>query len=350
MRVDRRIVRLIGVVAAAAAAVLLIRAWTTRQTESDGGLKSGRGDTRIVMGTFANLTAVADDDETIRKSIEAAFAELVAADDMMSDYKADSELSRLNREAFERAVPVSAELFEVLQASMACNRLTDGAFDITVGPVVQLWRRMEKEGRRPTDEEIAEARARVGCEKLSLDAEAKTVRFAVPGMQLDLGAIAKGYGIDRAIAAMQAAGAAGGLVDVGGDIRCFGTSPKMTNVWRIGLDDPQGDGDILLVLNLTDCAIATSGDYRRFVTLDGTRYSHIINPATSASAGDLTSVTVIAPTAMQADALATAVSVMGRDKGLQMIESIVGVEAVVIPSGTPTEFIKTSGAQAYIRD
>ena len=221
------------------------------------------------MGTFANLTAVADDDETIRKSIEAAFAELVAADDMMSDYKADSELSRLNREAFERAVPVSAELFEVLQASMACNRLTDGAFDITVGPVVQLWRRMEKEGRRPTDEEIAEARARVGCEKLSLDAEAKTVRFAVPGMQLDLGALAKGYGIDRAIAAMQAAGAAGGLVDVGGDIRCFGTSPKMTNVWRIGPTIRKAAEDILLVLNLTDCAHRHQRRLPAFVTLDG---------------------------------------------------------------------------------
>jgi thiamine biosynthesis lipoprotein len=344
-------VRLIVMLAMVVAWVLVIRTWTARkQVESTGGgLTAGQGGTQMVMGTFANITAVAEDQETIARSIEAAYAELAAVDDMMSDYKEDSELSTMNREAFDRPVPVSEAVFEVLQASVAYSRLSGGAFDVTVGPLVQLWRTMEKEGKKPTDELVAEAKAKVGYEKLILDEQSKTVRFAVQGMQLDLGGIAAGYGVDRAIEAMKAAGAAGGLVDVGGDIRCFGTSPKQTNVWRIGLENPDGDGDILLVLNLSDCAIATSGDYRKFVMLDDKRYSHIINPASGGSASELTSVTVIARTAIETDALSTAVSVMGQAKGLELIESIENTEAIVIPSGAPVQFIKTSGAEAYIR-
>ena len=312
-------------------------------------LQVGFGGRRLVMGTFANITAVAVDGETIKAGIEAAFDKLVEVDEMMSDYKDDSELSVVNRYAFAGPVEVSDELFAVLKASVDYSRKTQGAFDITVGPVVELWRRAAKGGAKPGEKELAEARARVGYEKLILDEEDKTVRFAVEGMKLDLGGIAKGYGVDRAIEEMEKAGAAGGLVDVGGDICCFGVSPKLDNIWRVGLEDPSGESGYLLVLKLSDTAIATSGDYRRFVVVDDKRYSHIIDPATTASAGGLTSVTVIAATAMDADALATAVSVMGRAKGLQLIESIDNAEAIVIPADKKLEFVKTSGAEAYIR-
>ena len=312
-------------------------------------LQSGYGGSRLVMGTFANITAVAEDAETIKASIEAAFDKLVEVDEMMSDYKADSELSVVNRDAFVGPVEVSDELLAVLKASVDYSRKTQGAFDITVGPVVELWRRTATDGTKPGEEELAEARARVGYEKLILDEENKTVRFAVEGMKLDLGGIAKGYAVDRAIAEMKKAGAAGGLIDVGGDICCFGVSPKFNNIWRVGLEDPSGASMYLLVLNLSDTAIATSGDYRRFVVVDDKRYSHIIDPATTASAGGLTSVTVIAATAMDADALATAVSVMGQAKGLGLIESIDNAEAIVIPADEKLEFVKTSGAEAYIR-
>ena len=312
-------------------------------------LQSGFGGSRLVMGTFANITAVAEDDETIKASIEAAFDKLVEIDEMMSDYKADSELLVVNRHAFAGPVEVSDELFEVLKASVYYSGKTQGAFDITVGPVVELWRRTAKDGKKPGEEELAEARARVGYEKLILDEENKTVHFAVEGMKLDLGAIAKGYAIDRAIEEMKKAGAAGGLVDVGGDICCFGVSPKFNNIWRVGLEDPSGESSYLLVLTLSDAAIATSGDYRRFVVVGDKRYSHIIDPATTASAIGLTSVTVIAATAIDADALATSVSVMGRVKGLGLIESIDNTEAIVIPADEKLEFVKTSGADAYIR-
>ncbi len=343
--------RLIAVLALVAVWAIVIRMWTTRQTlpPSAPAVTSGQSGTRLVMGTFANVTAVARDQDTITRAVTAAHDELDAVDDMMSDYKPDSELTLVNREAFDRPVPVSEPLFEVLQASLEYSIISEGAFDVTIGPVVQLWRDMQKQNSRPTDQQLAEARQKVGYRHLILDAENRTVRFARPGMKLDLGAIAKGYAIDRAIDAMKAAGAAGGLVDVGGDIRCFGLSPKLTNTWRIGLDDPDGDGDILLVLNLTDIAVATSGDYRRFVVIDDQRFSHIINPSTTASARDLTSVTIIAPTAMQADALATVVSVMGHEKGLALIESVDNTEAILIPAADPALFIKTKGADDYIR-
>ncbi|RKY10101.1 MAG: FAD:protein FMN transferase [Planctomycetota bacterium] len=332
-------------------AIIVVVALLVRNLAAPKGpqLQSGFGGGRLVMGTFANITAVASDDETIKASIEAAFDKLVEVDEMMSDYKADSELSVVNRDAFAGPVKVSDELFEVLKASVDYSRKTQGAFDITVGPVVELWRRAAKDGKKPGEEELAEARAGVGYEKLILDEENKTVRFAVVGMKLDLGAIAKGYGVDRAIEEMKKAGAAGGLVDVGGDICCFGASPKFDNIWRVGLEAPSGVSDYLLVLKLSDTAIATSGDYRRFVVVDGRRYSHIIDPATTASAGELTSVTVIAARAMDADALATAVSVMGRAKGLGLIESINNAEAIIIPADKKLEFVKTSGADAYIR-
>lgn len=334
-----------AVLAITAASALIIRKAAAPKPPE---FTTGHSGTRMVMGTFANITAVAEDEKTIAESIEAAYKQLVAVDEMMSDYKEDSELSVVNREAYERPVQVSEPLFDVLQTSVAYSKLSGGAFDVTIGPVVQLWRSIDKKGTRPTDEEMAAARARVGYEKLILDDEKRTVRFAEPGMLLDLGAIAKGYGIDRAIEAMQAAGAAGGLVDVGGDIRCFGISPKMTRVWRIGLDNPDGSGDIPMVLNLSDTAIATSGDYRRFVMLDDQRYSHIIDPAAGSSANGLTSVTIIASRAVEADALATAVSVLGQKKGLELVESVGNTEAVIIPGGSGLEFIKTSGADAFI--
>ncbi len=332
-------------------AIIVAVALVVRKLAAPKGaeLQSGFGGSRIVMGTFANITAVAADEETVEAGIEAAFDKLVEVDEMMSDYRDDSELSVVNRDAFAGPVEVSDELFTVLKASVDYSRKTQGAFDITVGPVVELWRRMEKDGTRPGEEELAQARARVGYEKLILDEENKSVRFAVEGMKLDLGGIAKGYAIDLAVEAMKKAGAAGGLVDVGGDMRCFGVSPKFDNIWRVGLEDPSGASRYLVVLNLSDAAIATSGDYRRFVVVDDKRYSHIIDPATTASAGELTSVTVIAARAMDADALATAVSVMGEAEGLQLVESIDNAEAIVIGADEKLELVKTSGAEAYIR-
>ncbi len=350
--------RIVPAICIAGIVYFVARSIEPKRVEIDGGY-------RVVMGTFARVVAVAGNGRTARRCIEAGFGELEWIDDLMSDYKDDSELSRVNRQAYEQAVPVSSELFEVLERSLDFSRETEGAFDITVGPLVDLWRAAGERGEAPSEGEKAEAEARVGYEKLILDANALTVRFKVEEMRIDLGGIAKGYAIDRAVEAMRAQGASGGMVDVGGDMRFFGR-PTEKEEWMIGLQDPSKAGEDttgemteiggagvragapLMVLKLGDSAVATSGDYRRFVRVGGKRYGHIIDTKKGQGADKLSSVTIIAPTAMEADALATAVSVLGAEKGLALIEKKEGVEAILISAEGKVE--NSSGAVGYIED
>jgi thiamine biosynthesis lipoprotein len=308
---------------------------------------------QLVMGTFARVVAVAADSDTAKKCIQAALKEIGKVDELMSDYRDDSEIGRVNREGFNRAVPVSEPTFEVLQRSIEFSQLTAGAFDITVGPLVDLWRSAEKKGTTPTEEEIAQARAKVGFEKLKLDETNKTVRFAMAGMRLDLGGIAKGYAVDKAIEAMQKAGAIGGMVDVGGDIRCFGKPPRGKKQWRIGLEDPnltkdKSESGLLLILKLDSAAVATSGDYQQFALIEGKRYSHILDRRSGTSAQGPASVTILTDNATDADALATAVSVMGAEKGLALIKTIRGTEAILVTSQPEFRLTRTEGAERYI--
>lgn len=308
------------------------------------------GGYRTVMGTFAHVVAVSEDHGIAARSVEAAFDALIFIDEMMSDYKADSELSRLNRDGFPGPVEVSPELFDVLLASVEYSRMSKGAFDITIGPVVDLWKQAERTGRKPTQQQIAAAKSKVGYEKLilKLDGQTRTVRFAVSGMRLDLGAIAKGYAIDLAVSAARKTGASGAIVDVGGDVSCFGITPRSEKHWRVGLQDPADESKTILVLKLAGKAVATSGDYRRFVEIESQRYSHIVDPATSSSAREFTSVSIIAPTAIEADALATCVSVMGLDGGMRLVESLKDVEVLVIPTDRSKDYIYTEGIKKYV--
>ncbi|OHB62165.1 MAG: hypothetical protein A2167_01625 [Planctomycetes bacterium RBG_13_46_10] len=316
---------------------------------------------RLVMGTFARVVVIAEKRNTANRCIEAAFAEIYKVNELMSRFKSDSEISIVNREGFGRAVKVSDSTYEVLQKSVSFSKLSDGAFDITVGPLVDLFRSSEKTEVAPGPEEIAQAKAKVGFEKLKLDDTNKTASFTVEGMRLDLGGIAKGYAVDKAIEAAQKAGALGAMVDIGGNIRCFGAAPRGKDKWLIGLQDPKtvenpnlqipgaGGNDYLLTLKLKDRAVATSGDYQQFVIINGKRLSHILNPHTGISAEDLSSVTIIADNATDADALSTAVSVMGIEKGLTLIEKLPDTEAILITSPPDSKLMKTSGVEKYIK-
>ncbi len=338
---------LIGAAAACFVAALCFFAGRARQVEGDSGH-------RLVMGTFARAVAIAADSKIADKAIEAAISEIQSVDKLMSDYKSDSEISQVNRDGFIRAVAISEPTYEVLKRSIEFSKLTGGAFDITVGPLVDLWRSAKKKSAVPSEEELAAAKAKVGFEKLILDDRQRTVRFAVEGMRLDLGAIGKGYAVDKAIEAAQRAGALGAMVDLGGHIRCFGKPPKGKTKWSIGLQNPKvnknaDESDLLLILKLDIAAVATSGDYQQFALIEGKRYSHIINRQTGAGAQGLSSVTIIADSATDADALATAVSVMGAEKGFALIKTMPGVEAILITSPPKYEIMKTSGAGKYIK-
>lgn len=329
-------------VALAVITLLLLFSIKNRTVSVDGGF-------RLTMGTVAHIVVTAKDETSANQAIDAATDKIYQIEKLMSDYDPNSQLSQVNREAFEHPVEVDADLFQVLTAAKLYSCMSDGAFDVTIGPVVQLWRKAKEDDTAPDADALQKAREAIGYENLILDAEKQTVQFAKEGMFLDLGGIAKGYAIDKAIEILQAAGVKGAMVDIGGDLRCFGTPADGKPHWLIGLQDPNNEGKILLKLKMDDMAVATSGDYRRYVVIDEKKHSHIINPTTADSAQDLSSVTIIAPTAMAADALATAVTVLGSEKGLILIESIEYVEAILISHDDETSFEKTSEVKRYIQ-
>jgi thiamine biosynthesis lipoprotein len=345
-----------GVTLIVAVCFLIMRRKPAAPVEVNSGFK-------LVMGTFARMLVVAPDKRTAQRCIDAAFEQFRQIEALMSWRKEDSEIAHINRDAYANPVRVSEPTFEVLQKSVEFSRLSGGAFDITVGPLMELWRRAEDANHLPTDAELKQTLSRVGFEKLILDANNMTVRFAVDGMKLDLGGIAKGYAVDKAVEAMQKAGAVGAMVDAGGDIRCFGTPSKGKTYWLIGLQDPDveiekgeskienliGGGKPLLILKFTDAAVATSGNYRRFVTVGRKKYSHIVDPKSGYSSESLASVTIICPAAIDADALGTAVTVMGEEKGLALIEQMPGTEAILITSAPEFKRIQTSGVEKFIK-
>ncbi len=250
------------------------------------------------------------------RAADAAFAAVAEVDEAMSDYAPGSALNRLNAAAGGAAQPIPGILVEVLEASQRVAEATGGAFDPTVGPLVQLWRRARKEGRLPGSDEIAEARRLVGHDGLSLDHGRGTARLERAGMRLDLGGIAKGYACDRALRALAARGIRRAMVDAEGDF-ALGDPPPGRDAWRIQIVDHPDR-----VLHLVRCGVATSGDAERFVEIDGRRYSHIVNPGTGYGIEQMSLVTVVAKDGATADALATAVSILGADRGLALVESV----------------------------
>jgi len=312
------------------------------------------GDFHVVMGTFSRAIVIAKSDRVAERCDEAALERQRRVDALMSDYDPNSEIGRVNRQAYAEPVQVSAETFGVLKEAIRFSELSGGAFDVTIGPLKDLWHKAGLTDMLPTDEAIAEARSKVGYEKLALDDAARTVRFTVEGMKIDLGGIAKGYGIDASVEAMKEQGALGGMVDIGGDVRCFGRPPEGQDTWRVGVQNPAtasaetGADQILLVLKVQDRAVTTSGDYRRFTTVKGQKQSHIMDTRSGKGAGKLASVTIIAKEAMTADALATTVSVLGLEKGLALIERVPDTEAILIPGGPNAEPVFSSGAKVYV--
>ncbi|HUS58538.1 MAG TPA: FAD:protein FMN transferase [Planctomycetota bacterium] len=312
--------------------------------------KPGRYEsTREMMGTYVTIVLWADGDAHARRAGDAAFEQIARIERSMSDYDADSELSKINREAFERDVQVSDAMLDVLKMSLEYAELSNGAFDVTIRPLKVLWKQAGEKNALPDAAAIAAARESVGSGKIGLDARAKTVRFLKPSMQLDLGGIAKGYAVDQAIAELRRQGIAAALVNAGGDIATMGAPPE-AEYWKVGIQHP-GKRDEMLpeVLKLSDAAVATSGDYERFVQVAGKRYSHIVDPVTGWPVGHVSSVTVIAPSATQADALATALSVLGPRKGIELAGRLPNIEAMfIIAADGAKTIVRSKGFDSYL--
>jgi len=268
----------------------------------------------------------------------------------MSRHDPATPLSRFNQAPPEADIMLDAHTLAVMRFGQSLSAKTDGAFDVTMLPLGQLWSEAGKAGRLPSQAELAEVRKRVGYEKLEVGPG--SARKTAPGMAVSLDAIAKGYAVDRAVEAMKRAGAVGGLVELGGDLRTFGRSPAGEPI-LVHVQNPFGDGYVMTLTPLPgqDLAVCTSGNYRRYVEIAGHRYSHIIDPRTGQPADAVPSVTVIAPDTMTADGWATALSVLSIEQGRKLIEAEPGVEAMWI-TGTPgaPEFHYSAGFERYIKD
>jgi thiamine biosynthesis lipoprotein len=272
------------------------------------------------MGTLFRITVYAPDIDVAHAAFNAAFARVHQLDEILSDYNPASELMRLST----RPTHVSEDLFRVLEASQALAAETDGAFDITLGPVIRLWRKARRDKVLPTSEAINAALHLTGYRKLVLDRTNRTASLTQPGMQLDVGGIAKGYAADEALKVLRAHGISESLVAASGDLRIG--SRSMT----VEVEPAQGVGRKLL---LSNAAVSTSGDTEQFVELAGKRYSHIVDPKTGLGLTSRIGVTIIAPDGITADSLATAVCVMGADRGREFIKHLPDVSALIATEG-----------------
>lgn len=282
------------------------------------------------MGTTFEIVLFAPDEELAERALTAGFARIGELDRMMSDYKPESELNRLSRSApTSTSIRVSRELFAVLKHSRSLSVRTKGAFDVTVGPLSKLWRRARRRKEFPSPDRLSEARDSVGYQFMKVHQDDSSVELFRPGMRLDLGAIAKGFAGDEALQTMESVGITAALINAGGDI-VAGDAPPGQRGWRVGVARLELDAEPSRFLWIANSAVATSGDAWQYVEIEGERYSHILDPRTGLGLITRSSVTVVARRGIVADSLASAVSVLGSENGLQLIEELRDVEALIV--------------------
>lgn len=271
------------------------------------------------MGVRTRIVLYAPGDSTARAAAKAAFQRIVALENVMSSYRSDSELRRLEVQAGGPPVEVSKPLFAVLQRAQGLARRSGGAFDVTIDPYIELWRTARQTGRLPPDSARQRADSLVGWRNVHLNAKARTVQLAVPGMQLNLGGIAKGYILDQALATLRKHGISRALIEAGGDIVVSGAPPSQPG-WQVVIPSA-GPRSEKRTVSITNAALSTSGDTQQFVEIDGTRYSHVIDPRTGLGLTNRIMATVIAPSGTTADALATTATILGPQKGQAFAKS-----------------------------
>lgn len=272
------------------------------------------------MGTTFRIVLYAADETAAKKAAKAAFARVAELNAIMSDYQPTSELMKLCEKARGEPVKVSADLFEVLKKADEFSKLTDGALDVSIGPVVRLWRRARRTRTLPKAEEIKKALDLVDYRKIKLDPKGRTVQLLLMGMLLDLGSIGKGYAADAALAVLRQHGITQALVAAGGDI-AVGDAPPDTRGWKVGIAPLKNpDAPPTHYLLLKNAGVSTSGDSEQFVELGGKRYSHIVDPKTGIGLVGRRSVTVVAPNATTSDGLDTGLCVLGVERGLKIVE------------------------------
>jgi thiamine biosynthesis lipoprotein len=283
--------------------------------------------TESIMGTDVTITVVARSYEEGETAIEAGMAELRRLDAMMSLYKDDSEITRVNLAAGKSPVKVSPEMIEVVEHAAEISKLSGGAFDVTIGPLVVLWQMRLKEGKTPTDEEIARVRPLVNYRDIVVDKKASTIFLKKPGMIMDFGGM-KGYTADRVASLFKKRGINNAIIAVAGDIWVLGHRED-GKPWRIGVQHPRDHDKTLAVLELSDKYISTSGDYERFVIKENKRYHHIIDPRTGKPSTGTISATLIGDEGATIDPLTKVPFILGPEFGMKIVKNL-GAEAIIV--------------------
>ena len=280
------------------------------------------------MGTLVAITAVAATEDIAQGAINAGFREIKRLEQLLSTWRPDSELSQVNQAAGQSPVKVSHETLELVRRSLEIAHITDGGFNIAVGPAVETWSVTERQ-YVPSEDELQQLKPLVDWTRIQIDETAQTIFLPRKGMRIDVGGIGKGYAADRAAIELKKAGASGGVVALSGDIKTFGGLPDGAG-FPVGIKHPRRDGAVLATLELQDEAISTAGDYERFFERDGVRYHHILDPQSLRPARDCQSVTVVAKEGTLADGLDTGIFVLGPQRGMELVERLPGVEAVIV--------------------
>jgi FAD:protein FMN transferase len=302
---------------------------------------------RYLMGTtcegtvLLESTAAAPRRDAAAAALEAAFDEISRLERVLSDWKQDSELSRVNREAHTSPIACSADLYDFLEVSARFSRLTEGAFDLTLAPLMRAYD-LRGSGRWPSSSELAAARGAVGFSRLRLDPQRRTVRFTAPGMALDPGGVGKGYALDAAARVLRERGFKTALLDFGGQIAALG-APRGERGWRVAISHPLRRDEPAMTLLLNDASLSTSANAERGLTVDGRTLGHVIDPATGRPVSWQGSASALARSGAEADAFSTALMVMGPERGLAWAAAQKGLTAVFLEEDERGQLTVRSG-------
>ena len=283
----------------------------------------------ILMGSSFEITVVAEDEDFAKESLAIAKKEIIRIEDLISSWDQKSETSRINRNAGIAAVEVSKELFDLIFRAQQISKLSSGAFDLTFAAIDKLWNFDGRESEMPNPDALKASVFNIGYQLIELDEESLTVFLPKKGMKIGFGAIGKGYAADSAKQLLVERGVLGGIINASGDMNTWGTKPDGSS-WTIGIVNPMNNKKVFSWFSLEHNAVVTSGDYEKFTQINGRRYSHIIDPRTGIPSQGIVSCTIFAGKAELADAIATAIFVMGVESGLFLIDQLPDIEAILI--------------------
>lgn len=302
--------------------------------------------TRLLMGTVVEITLYGNDEQLLKPASDAGFEEIKRLEALMSHYQDDSDVSRINKNAGKEPVKVSQETIDVIETAKKASEMSSGAFDITMGVLGKVWHFTKDDKGEPVPpekEDVEPILPFIDYKQVIIDKDTSTVKLGRNGMRINLGGIAKGYIVSKAVEKIKAKGIKKGIIHAGGDMFVFNESQDKP--FKIGIRHPREQGKIIGTIEILSGAVATSGDYERFFIKDGIRYHHIMNPKTGFPASKVQAVTIVFKDGTLADGLSTAVFVMGLEDGMKLIEKLPGVEGLIVDADGNTHL--SSGLKGY---